>query len=60
MDDVFGELDTYRAQKISDYLNEIGQAFITMTDFGRLENLINENEDHVIRVQNGSVSDEAL
>ena len=60
MDDVFGELDTYRAQKISDYLNEIGQAFITMTDFGRLENLFNGTADRVIKVKNGTVNDEQL
>ncbi|MCZ7602687.1 MAG: DNA replication and repair protein RecF [Melioribacteraceae bacterium] len=60
MDDVFGELDTYRAQKISDYLNEIGQAFITMTDFGRLEKLYNGNGDLVIKVDNGTISYEQL
>lgn len=60
MDDIFGELDTYRAQKISDYLNEIGQAFITMTDFGRLEKLYNGNGDLVIKVNNGSISYERL
>jgi DNA replication and repair protein RecF len=35
LDDVFGELDAYRANKVSEYLGEIGgQAFITLTDFG--------------------------
>ncbi len=33
MDDIFGELDSYRAKQISSYLKKIGQAFITMTDF---------------------------
>lgn len=60
MDDVFGELDTSRAQKISDYLNEIGQAFITMTDFGRLEQLYSGNDDLVITVDNGSIRNERL
>ena len=55
MDDVFGELDTSRAQKISQYLNEIGQAFITMTDFGRLETIRNNKDDLVIRVNKGTV-----
>ena len=32
MDDIFGELDTYRSKKISEYLKEVGQVFITMTD----------------------------
>lgn len=60
MDDVFGELDTYRAQKISDYLNEIGQAFITMTDFGRIEQLINGEDDFVIKVENGKATYEQV
>ncbi|MCK7526364.1 MAG: hypothetical protein MZV64_56560 [Ignavibacteriales bacterium] len=30
---MFGELDAYRAGKISEYLKEVGQAFITLTDF---------------------------
>ena len=33
LDDVFGELDKDRSQKISEYLKNIGQAFITLTDF---------------------------
>lgn len=60
MDDVFGELDTYRAQKISEYLREIGQAFITMTDFGRLEELYSGNGNSIIKVDNGSASYEHL
>jgi DNA replication and repair protein RecF len=43
MDDVFGELDSFRAERISEYLKEIGQAFITMTDFSKLENLNKTN-----------------
>lgn len=60
MDDVFGELDTYRAQKISEYLREIGQAFITMTDFGKLEELYTGNGNLIIKVDNGIVSYEQL
>ncbi len=60
MDDVYGELDTYRAQKISDYLNEVGQAFITMTDFGRLEKIYSGNGDLIIKVDNGKTSYERL
>ncbi len=55
MDDVFGELDSFRAEKISDYLGEIGQAFITMTDFSKLENLIKSKSDLVFNVNNGNV-----
>ncbi len=46
MDDVFGELDSYRAKKISNYLREIGQAFITMTDFSNLDKL-NKSENDI-------------
>ena len=56
MDDVFGELDSYRAERISNYLSEIGQAFITMTDFSRLEKLNKSEADLVINVNSGTVS----
>jgi DNA replication and repair protein RecF len=54
MDDVFGELDAYRAGKISAYLSEIGQAFITMTDFGKMEELNLSKESTVIKIEKGS------
>lgn len=60
MDDVYGELDTFRAQKTSEFLNEIGQAFITMTDFGRLEKIYSGNGDLIIKVDNGATSYEQL
>ncbi len=53
MDDVFGELDTYRAEKISEYLSEIGQAFITMTDLTRMENLNKGSNTLTIKVEHG-------
>jgi len=53
MDDVFGELDTFRSKKISDYLKSIGQAFITMTDFSNIQNLNIEEHDKVIKIDNG-------
>ena len=56
MDDIFGELDTNRADKISTYLSKIGQAFITMTDFSRLENLDLSDTDLVINVTKGNVT----
>lgn len=55
LDDVFGELDTFRAEKISSYLNEIGQAFITLTDFTRFENLNAGNGNRLFKVNNGTV-----
>ena len=56
MDDVFGELDSFRAERISNYLGKIGQAFITMTDFSKLENLNSTENDLVFNVTNGNVT----
>ncbi len=56
MDDIFGELDTYRAEKISSYLSSIGQAFITMTDFSKLESLTKRDGDLLLTVENGNVA----
>lgn len=55
MDDIFGELDTYRSKKISEYLREIGQAFITMTDFNNIERLEISERDKIIKVEKGAV-----
>jgi DNA replication and repair protein RecF len=55
MDDVFGELDAYRAKRISEYLKEIGQAFITITDFSNLDYLHRADDDLKIVVENGAV-----
>lgn len=56
MDDVFGELDSFRAKKISDYLSKIGQAFITMTDFSNIEKLFVTEKDLLLNVDNGKVT----
>jgi DNA replication and repair protein RecF len=56
MDDIFGELDTFRATKISEYLKEVGQAFITMTDFSNAEFLEREDTDLVVNVKNGEIA----
>lgn len=56
MDDIFGELDTHRAYQISNYLKQIGQAFITMTDFSRLEKIDRDEEDLLVDVKQGSVA----
>lgn len=56
MDDVFGELDTNRSRKISEYLNDIGQAFITMTDFTNFEHLQKTENDLVLNVSNGKTA----
>jgi len=56
MDDVFGELDAYRANKISEYMKKIGQAFITLTDFSNFEHLTKSEEDFVLNIKNGQVA----
>jgi recombinational DNA repair ATPase RecF len=56
MDDIFGELDTTRAKKISGYLSKIGQAFITATDFIKTETLGILDDKKLIKVNNGTVS----
>lgn len=55
LDDVFGELDTKRAARISKYLTEVGQAIITMTDLSNYQNLRTMNTGRVFTVQNGSI-----
>lgn len=56
LDDVFGELDTNRAIKISNALREVGQAFITMTDFSNFSYINLSDNDLTIKVTNGEVS----
>lgn len=56
LDDVFGELDTYRAGKISNYLKEVGQAFITLTDFADFSFLNKSINDLVIKLGNSEIA----
>ena len=56
LDDVFGELDAYRAGKISEYLKEVGQAFITLTDFADFSFLTKTENDMIIRLNNGQIA----
>lgn len=55
LDDVFGELDANRSFKISEYLKSVGQAFITLTDFANMSFLSREENDLVLRLENGQV-----
>jgi DNA replication and repair protein RecF len=50
LDDVFGELDAERAFAISNYLSTVGQAIITLTDFGNISFLKTGKEDRVINI----------
>ncbi|MBK7631847.1 MAG: DNA replication and repair protein RecF [Ignavibacteriales bacterium] len=56
LDDVFGELDAYRAGKISEYLKEVGQAFITLTDFADFSFLKKDEKDLIIKLDNGNIA----
>ncbi|MFO7446256.1 MAG: DNA replication and repair protein RecF [Ignavibacteriaceae bacterium] len=55
LDDVFGELDANRAARISGYLRNVGQAFITLTDFTNFSFLKTYPEDLVLNINNGSI-----
>ena len=50
LDDVFGELDAERAAAISNYLSSVGQAIITLTDFGNISYLKVGKEDKIIKL----------
>ena len=56
LDDVFGELDTHRAQKISQYLTNVEQAFITVTDLSNFSFLKRNETDNVILLKAGEVT----
>jgi DNA replication and repair protein RecF len=56
LDDVFGELDVKRAVKISEYLKQVGQAFITLTDFTNFSFLKQNREDTIIKLHAGEVA----
>ncbi len=56
LDDVFGELDMNRAINISNSLKEVGQAFITMTDFSNFSYLNLSDNDFTIKITKGEVS----
>ena len=55
LDDVFGELDTNRSIKISEYLKCVGQAFITLTDFTNYKFLKKNDKDRLIILNNGEI-----
>jgi DNA replication and repair protein RecF len=56
LDDVFGELDAYRSSRISGYLKEVGQAFITLTDFADFSFLKKEDTDSVLKLNGGGIT----
>lgn len=56
LDDVFGELDTNRSIKISEYLRNVGQTFITLTDFTNFSFLKKNENDLMIRLNNGEAA----
>ncbi len=56
LDDVFGELDAKRSDRISKYLRQVGQAFITLTDFANMDFLTRESEDLIIKLNDGLIN----
>ncbi|MEW6653326.1 MAG: DNA replication and repair protein RecF, partial [Bacteroidota bacterium] len=56
MDDVFGELDSNRANRISEHFAAIGQTFITLTDLTRIEEFHNNNKNLLIKIDNGTAA----
>ncbi|NWF89125.1 MAG: DNA replication and repair protein RecF [Ignavibacteriaceae bacterium] len=56
LDDVFGELDTKRAVRISENLRKVGQTFITLTDFTNLSYLQRQNSDVVIKLDKSGIT----
>jgi DNA replication and repair protein RecF len=56
LDDVFGELDANRSAKISIFLADVGQAFVTMTDFTDFSFLEKRDGDKIINLKEGKVA----
>jgi len=54
MDDIFGELDANRVNRISAFLKEIGQAFITLTDFSNFSHITKSDNDLLVKIENGN------
>lgn len=50
LDDVFSELDAFRAGKVSNFLKQVGQAFITLTDFSNMNFLSKSDKDLIINL----------
>lgn len=54
LDDVFGELDAARTSRISDHLKDVGQAFITLTDFNNVNQLLKHKDDALFQIKKGT------
>lgn len=50
LDDVFSELDAFRAGRVSEFLKKVGQAFITLTDFSNMNFLSKSDKDRIINL----------
>ncbi len=55
LDDVFGELDQNRSVRISKFLAEIGQAFITLTDFSDYRSLLSDTANSSFSIEEGRI-----
>lgn len=56
LDDVFGELDAKRSSRISSCLKNVGQAFITLTDFSDFSFLARGEADAVLKLDRGNLT----
>lgn len=56
LDDVFGEVDRYRAGRISEYLRQVGQAFITVTDLPNINFFERTSGDSFFTISNGVIT----
>jgi len=57
LDDVFGELDLRRAEKLISIVGDIGQTFITATDFSAISGIEGRFKAKKFIVNSGTVSD---
>jgi len=56
LDDVFGELETKRASAISDHLQDLGQTFVTLTDFSNFSLFEKKTNNLIINIKNGTAN----
>lgn len=55
MDDIFGELDGYRIERLAKQISTFGQTFITTTDKKKFTNTV-YNDINYIKVKNGNIT----
>ncbi|MHC1737629.1 MAG: DNA replication/repair protein RecF [Ignavibacteriaceae bacterium] len=56
LDDVFGELEAKRASAISDHLQDLGQTFVTLTDFSNFSLFEKKSNNLIINIKDGTAN----